>query len=191
MTKKQENTYIKAKNLISQLESNIHELKSALATPKKISISKLKKDLHKIKSLASELGIKLTKNEILWIYDGYSFVWQDQQKYTVPLNYASKSKLVPWDTLKLTMMEDGELRYKLITPASRKKTKAVLNKDINGRWIWITRDKDAYMLNLAAVTFYKWRPGDQATIIINPDLDIKFAAVEIIIKSDIKDVLLK
>lgn len=191
MRKKQESTYIKAKNLISQLENNIQELKNALAAPKKVSISKLKKDLHKIKSLATDLGIKISTNEILWLYDGYNFVWQDGQNYSVPLNYASKSKLVPWDTLKLTIMEDWELRYKLINPASRKKTKAILNKNDDGRWIWTTKDNKSYILNLAAVTFYKWRPWDQATIIINPELDMQFAAVEIITKSNIKDVLLK
>lgn len=191
MVNKKENSYIKAQNLISQLENNIIELKSALSAPKKVSISKLKKDLHKIKSLAVDLGIKLTKDQILWLYDGYNFVGQDGRNYSVPLNYASKSKLVPWDILKLMIMEDGELIYKLITPASRKKMRAILSKDTNGRWVANTKDHNIYILNLAAISFFKWRVGDQITITVNPDLDIQFAAVDNIIKSDIKDALYK
>lgn len=189
MPKEVPKNYIHAQKLISQLESHISDLKWALLSPKKVTYSRLKKDLSKIKILARELGIKLTANEVLGIYDWYTFVGQDNEKYPIPLNYASKSKLIPGDTLKLTIMDDGELRYKLIKPASRKKTKAILNKDIHGRYIAITKDKKTYFLNFAAVSFFKWRPWDNMTVIINPDMDIQFAAIEFIIKSDPKDVL--
>jgi len=48
------------------------------------------------------------------VYDGYFMVGSDKKKYPVPLNYSSKTKLIPGDVLKLRIMEDGKLIYKLI-----------------------------------------------------------------------------
>ena len=36
----------------------------------------------------------------------------DQKKYPVPMNYSSKTKLIPGDTLKLKVMPDGKFIYK-------------------------------------------------------------------------------
>ena len=52
----------------------------------------------------------------------------DQKKYPVPLNYSSKTKLVPGDILKLKILEDGKFVYKLIQPIERKHIRATLSK---------------------------------------------------------------
>lgn len=79
------------------------------------------------------------------------------KKYPVPVNYASKSKLIPGDRLRLSFQDTGRLVYKLIFPAERKHVKAVLTKDEKDptKFLAITSDKQAYNLNSAAVSFFK------------------------------------
>jgi hypothetical protein len=82
----------------------------------------------------------------------------DTKKYPVPTNYASKSKLIPGDQLKLKIMEDGKLIYKLTHPADRKHCKAVISLDEHKKFIGITDQGEIYHLNQAAVTFFKGQP---------------------------------
>lgn len=118
-------------------------------------------------------------------FDGYFMLGSDLKKYPVPLNYSSKSKLVPGDKLKLTITDNGQLVYKLITPCERKHIRAVLSKDDQDstKFIAITADGDNYTLNQAAVTFFKWRPGDEIYIITNKKGDSHYAAIEAVIRS--------
>ncbi|MCC6643807.1 hypothetical protein IT411_03590, partial [Candidatus Peregrinibacteria bacterium] len=54
-------------------------------------------------------------------FDGQNMIGPDGRVYSVPANYASKSKLVQGDVLKLTITEDGTFLYKQIGPIERKK----------------------------------------------------------------------
>jgi hypothetical protein len=58
-------------------------------------------------------------------------VGSDGKKYPVPLNYSSKSKLLTQDILKLTILPNGKLMYKLIQPAPRSMIKASLSQNNN------------------------------------------------------------
>lgn len=115
-------------------------------------------------------------------FDGYNMLWEDQKKYPVPLNYASKTKLIPWDKLKLKIRTDGWLIYKVIWHAERKHERAVLSKGEDSKYIAITEEGHTYFLNQAAVTFYKGMSGDELYIITNADGTGTFAAIEAIIK---------
>src|SRR3989338_71121 len=55
------------------------------------------------------------------VFDGQNMVGPDGKQYPVPANYASKSKLVVGDVLKLTIAEDGSFIYKQIGPIERRK----------------------------------------------------------------------
>ncbi len=121
---------------------------------------------------------------IEWIFDGYFMQWSDWKKYPVPLNYASKSKLIPGDVLKLRIMPDWKLIYKLISPAPRKYIKATLSKTEDNKYIAITDDWKSYFLNLAAVTYFKWKPWDELSIIVNAEWKWNFAAIEALIPQD-------
>ncbi len=116
------------------------------------------------------------------IFDGYFMVDASQKKYPVPLNYSSKTKLVPGDHLKLKILEDGKFIYKLIQPVERKHTKAILSKNDDNKFIAITEDGKNYFLNQAAVTFFKGKVWDELYILINEKEDMPFAAIEAIIK---------
>lgn len=116
------------------------------------------------------------------LFDGYFMIGSDQKKYPVPLNYSSKTKLIPGDKLKLKIMEDGTLIYKLIVPAERRHIRAVLSQEEDNKYIALTEDGHTFFLNQAAVTFFKGRPGDEVYIIVNKEGTGPFAAIEAIIK---------
>ena len=119
---------------------------------------------------------------IEWLFDGYFMVWNDQKKYPVPMNYSSKTKLVPWDMLKLKVMPDGKFIYKLIKPAERKHLRAILSRTDENKFTAVTDEGTVYFLNQAAVTFFKGTPWDELYIIVNEKDNTSFAAIEAIIK---------
>ena len=119
---------------------------------------------------------------IEWLFDGYFMVGADQKKYPVPMNYSSKTKLIPGDTLKLKVMPDGKFIYKLIKPADRKHLRAILSRTDENKYTAVTDEGTVYFLNQAAVTFFKWTPGYELYIIINEKDKGSFAAIEAIIK---------
>jgi len=117
-----------------------------------------------------------------WKFDWYFMIWWDQKRYPVPLNYSSKTKLIPGDILKLKIMSDWKFVYKLIRPAERKHIRAVLSKTDENKFTAVTDDGKIYFLNQAAVTFFKGKPWDELYIITNEKEDWGFAAIEAIIK---------
>jgi hypothetical protein len=129
-------------------------------------------------SAYSEDGVEV----IEWLFDGYFMIWADQKKYPVPMNYSSKTKLIPWDTLKLKVMPDWKFIYKLIKPADRKHLRAILSRTDDNKFTAVTDEWTVYFLNQAAVTFFKWAPWDELYIIINEKDKGSFAAIEAIIK---------
>src|SRR3989338_8200808 len=48
------------------------------------------------------------------VFDGLAMIGADGRSYTMPANYAAKSKLVEGDLLKLTILADGTFLYKQI-----------------------------------------------------------------------------
>ena len=113
------------------------------------------------------------------MFDGQNMVGPDGKVYPVPANYASKSKLVQGDTLKLTIGEDGSFIYKQIGPAERKKLIGTLSlKD--GQYFVEAGGRD-YRVLFASVTYFKAQPGDQITIVIPEEGSPEWAAVEAVI----------
>ena len=146
-----------------------------------------KKSEEELKLLAEKLATYQEDEAVKvveWVFDWYFMVGSDGKKYPVPLNYASKSKLIPGDVLKLRIMPDWKLVYKLIWPAPRKYIKATLSKTDDNKYIAITDDWKSYFLNLAAVTYFKWKPWDELSIIINAEWKGDFAAIEALIPNE-------
>lgn len=112
-------------------------------------------------------------------FDGQNMIGPDGKSYPVPANYASKSKLVQGDILKLTIGEDGSFIYKQIGPVERRKLIGSLNlKD--GQYFVEAGGVD-YRVLFASVTYFKAQPGDQVTVVIPEDGDPEWAAVEAVI----------
>jgi len=112
-------------------------------------------------------------------FDGQHMIGPDGKSYPVPANYASKSKLVQGDMLKLIIGDDGTFIYKQIGPVERKKLIGTLNlKD--GSYFVEARGKEYHVL-FASVTYFKAQPGDQVTMVIPEAGDAEWAAIEAVI----------
>jgi hypothetical protein len=103
------------------------------------------------------------------------------KQYPVPANYASKSKLVEGDVLKLTIAEDGSFIYKQIGPVERKKVMGVLLQDEKGDYRVIAEGK-TYRVLLASITYFKAEAADEITIVVPEERESQWAAVENVIK---------
>jgi hypothetical protein len=104
-------------------------------------------------------------------------VGSDGKSYPVPANYASKSKLVQGDILKLTIADDGAFMYKQIGPIPRKQVVGVLIQE-NGHYYVDVNGRKLRVL-LASVTYFKAKPGDQVSVNIpEDDSHAEWAALE-------------
>ncbi|MDD5751705.1 MAG: hypothetical protein PHS73_04275 [Candidatus Peribacteraceae bacterium] len=112
-------------------------------------------------------------------FDGQNMVDAGGNTYPVPANYASKSKLVEGDGMKLTITDEGKFIYKQIAPVKRKTTVGVLIQE-DGQYK-VLADGKAFRVLLASVTFYRAEVGDQVTILLPEDGDAKWGAVDAVI----------
>ncbi len=99
----------------------------------------------------------------------------------MPANYASKSKLIEGDVLKLTIADDGSFIYKQIGPIDRIKVVGILTKDERGDFRVVASGK-TYRVLLASVTYFKAELGDEVTLVVPKDGSSTWAAVENVIK---------
>lgn len=126
---------------------------------------------------SQELGRVLTG-----VFDGQNMIGDDGKEYTVPPNYASKSKLLEGDTLKLIIEREGRFIYKQIQPVDRKRITATLDYDIlKNQYIAVSGER-VWRLLMAAVTYFKGEKGDEVILLIPQEKPSRWAAVENIIK---------
>ncbi|MDO8504979.1 MAG: hypothetical protein Q7S48_00135 [bacterium] len=114
------------------------------------------------------------------VFDGQHMMGGDGKQYMVPPNYASKSKLVEGDILKLAITADGAFIYKQIGPTERKRVTCTIIQSEQG--LFEATDRvHRWRLLTAAVTYFKGNVGDEAVILIPSDAPSKWAALENII----------
>lgn len=113
------------------------------------------------------------------VFDGQNMVDKKGSVYPVPANYASKSKLIPGDVLKLTVTDEGKFLYKQIGPVERKTVIGPLVYN-EGRYQILANDK-AYSVLLASVTYFKAEVGDEVTLIIPMNEDSDWGAIEAVL----------
>ena len=111
------------------------------------------------------------------VFDGEQMLGRDERRYPVPANYASKSKLVAGDVLKLTIASDGTFIYKQIGPIERTKLIGRLDES-GGHYTVVTENGQRYQVLTASVTYFHAQPGDQLTIIVPREGEALWAAVE-------------
>ena len=113
-------------------------------------------------------------------FDGQNMIGPEGKIYPVPANYASKSKLVEGDTLKLTIVDDGSFIYKQIGPVERKKLIGQLK--LEGDQYVIEAGGRNYNVLYASVTYFKAKPGDELTVVVPAELEsAHWAAIEAVI----------
>jgi hypothetical protein len=159
---------------IKRLKALISEAETSLAAAKELIVSLVGDDSE----LVDMVKDKALGKVIEGVFDGQNMVGSDGKTYPVPANYASKSKLVQGDILKLTIAEDGAFMYKQIGPIPRKQLVGVLNQK-DGHYFVDVGEKQ-YRVLLASVTYFKAKPGDQVSVNIPEDesVDAEWAALE-------------
>lgn len=160
---------------IKRLRALIQEAETNLAAAKELLISIIGDDGHVVtpKSSMEDVSGKVIEG----VFDGQMMLDADGKNYPIPANYASKSKLVEGDILKLTITEDGGFVYKQIGPIERKQIIGTLVQH-DGIY-YVEAGGHEYRILLASVTYFRLEVGDQVTIIVpaeNPDAT--WAAVE-------------
>lgn len=120
---------------------------------------------------------------IEWVFTGEEMLWVDKNRYPVPANYSSKSKLVQWDKLKLTIEPNWKMIYKQIAPIDREFI----------TWL-VIKEKDKYQvvcewkyydLLTAAVTHFKAEIWSTVTVIIPKWKQATFAAIDAVLPKNI------
>lgn len=119
---------------------------------------------------------------IEWVFTGEEMLGSDGNTYPVPVNYSSKSKMVQWDKLKLTIEESGKMLYKQIAPIDRETKTGLLTKE-KDKYQVVSEGK-TYNVLTAAVTHFKWEIWDTTTIIVPKWKEATFAAIDIIIPKE-------
>ncbi|MCA9343754.1 MAG: hypothetical protein H6793_04310 [Candidatus Nomurabacteria bacterium] len=158
---------------IKRLRILIQEAETSLAAAKELLISVVGEDSSQAVKLQEEAIGKIIEG----VFDGQTMVGSDGKTYPVPANYASKSKLVQGDILKLTIADDGTFLYKQIGPVSRVQKVGLLVLE-NGQY-YVEIDKKQYRVLLASVTYFKAKPGDQVSVDLPEDhKDAEWAALE-------------
>jgi hypothetical protein len=118
------------------------------------------------------------------VFDGQSMVGSDGKIYTVPPNYASKSKLVEGDLLKLTITPKGSFIYKQIGPIERSRVVATLGFDVTNGDYYAVEGTRRWAVIKASVTYFKGEPDDEVVLLVPKSAPSKWAAVENIIKKN-------
>ncbi|MDG1949392.1 MAG: hypothetical protein P8J32_01055 [bacterium] len=112
------------------------------------------------------------------VFDGQSMMGGDGVRYDVPSNYASKSKLVEGDMMKLVIRPNGSYLYKQIGPVERHRKTGILTMDSSTQTPVVQVDEDVYNVLEASVSYFKGIPGDEVVIIIPAGGRCRWAAVE-------------
>lgn len=173
------------KQMLSSAERSIQSAMRLLEDKTELTseeIKHLERRESDFKKKAKKLSIVEKDKIIEGIFDGQNMIGPDEKQYPIPANYASKSKLVEGDVLKLTVSADGSFLYKQIGPIERKKIIGTLIKD--GPELKVEAEKKKYRVLAASLTYFKAEEGDQVTIIVPKDKESTWAAVENVIKKN-------
>jgi hypothetical protein len=159
---------------IKRLRALLSEAETNVAAAKELLISIVGEDAELVEKVKDEALGKVIEG----VFDGQNMVGSDGKTYPVPANYASKSKLVQGDILKLTIADDGSFLYKQIGPVPRKQVVGVLSQKEGHYFVEV--DSKQYRVLLASVTYFKAKPGDQVSVNIPADegVNAEWAALE-------------
>jgi len=117
-----------------------------------------------------------------WVFTWEQMLWSDGKNYPIPVNYASKSKMVQWDKLKLTIDLHWKMTYKQISPIQREIKTGLVTKD---EWKFqVVCWWDTYDLLTAAVTHFKAEIWDSITVLLPKWKKASFAAIEAVIPKE-------
>ena len=138
-------------------------------------IENIEQDVRALKQIIGVSGLSVGASQSLYfhnqedegvegVFDGEKMLDAEGKQYQVSANYASKSKLVEGDPLKLYITPDGKFFYKQLGPVARKTLPALLRAEGN-HYVVDGDDGITYTVLTASVTYYmslfNVRPGDK------------------------------
>lgn len=186
------------KNELKNEERPNHAEKTPTSASKdalRVLIVNIKKDLDQVLRILEETP--LSENEIKTltlsgssgyeqviegVFNGIKMISEDGNAYDIPPNYASKSKLVEGDMMKLTINNQGKFVYKQIGPIERQRIRGTLfYNTLESQWTLIMATGKSYKILTASVTFYKGKAGDEVIALVPQSGHSDWAAVENII----------
>lgn len=162
-------------NITTQLNSIKDILKGDAVEVKSVDIAKKAREAGKEEILEEERIIE-------GVFDGEKMIGPDGKQYIVPPNYASKSKLVEGDLMKLTINQAGSFQFKQINPVERTRAIGILNYNKETKQYTGKTETNEYRLLTAPVTYFKGETGDEVIMLIPKDGNSKWGAVENVIK---------
>jgi hypothetical protein len=158
---------------VKRLKALLNEAETNLAAAKELLTSLVGDDPVVSATQREEVAGKVIEG----VFDGQNMLGPDGKTYPVPANYASKSKLVQGDILKLSIADDGGFIYKQIGPVPRKQVIGTLLQRDGGYFVDVAGKE--YRILLASVTYFKGQIGDQVSVVLPEDeTDVEWAALE-------------
>jgi hypothetical protein len=172
------------KKLILNIKENNDQLLQMLSSlvskeeEERIGLAQLGDDAFSAKAETEDLaGGRIIEG----VFDGENMIGPDGKQYSVPANYASKSKLLEGDTMKLTITPNGTFIYKQIGPIDRIRLVGELEQGQPGNFLVQVEGKK-YKVLTASVTYYKGQVGDEVVILVPKSGESAWAAVENIVR---------
>lgn len=161
---------------IKRLRSLIQEAETNLAAARELLISVLG-DGETISAPRDTVVSSPDGKIIEGVFDGQIMIGPDGKNYPVPANYASKSKLVEGDLMKLTITPEGKFLYKQIGPVERKTVIGTLTHHDDKYYVEVAGRE--YEILYASVTYFHLKEGSQVSVVIPANNDeAEWAAVE-------------
>lgn len=168
------------KKILSSIEQAAGSALKLLDSGDEAGIEEVKKALEDAASSGEDVA--LGGRVVEGIFDGTHMVGSDGKQYAIPPNYASKSKLVEGDMLKLTIGAGGKFLYKQIGPIERERVIGKIEQDEVTKQYSVSAGGKKWQVLTASVTYYKGESGDEAIILVPKSAPSKWAAVENIVK---------
>src|SRR5690606_6664925 len=147
---------------VKRLLSLIQEAETNLSAAQELLISIIGEDGRVVTPRSG--GEEVSGKVIEGVFDGQVMIGPDGKSYPVPANYASKSKLVEGDMLKLTIADDGSFIYKQIDPVERTQVIGTLVQH-DGAYYAESTSRE-YRRLLASVTDFRIMVADEVAVII-------------------------
>jgi len=175
--------FVLAKKVIASIReelANLENLLSSEAPP-----ADLEQLVRRTMTAEGELVSPMQDGRVIeGVFDGQHMIGSDGRQYLVPQNYASKSKLVEGDILKLTIQPNGSFLFKQIGPIERERIVGVLVRDENTHEWKVVAEGKKYSILPASISYFKGQPGDNVVILIPKSAPSRWAAVENLIHRD-------
>lgn len=168
------------KKILEGIQNQITSALSLLGTEPKMveNMDEFVKLQPSAESETDSAGFKVVEG----VFDGENMVGSDGRKYSVPPNYASKSKLVEGDLMKLTIKPSGAFLFKQIGPIDRERKVGQLAHDPDSGEYGALIGSKLYRILKASVSYYKGVIGDEVILFVPKNNPSKWAAVDNIIK---------